>query len=168
MRRIAAAALSATAFAPFGHVIEAAGDASGANQGRARRFDLAFDLGKADPRAMRLGSSIYRIRRSGLPFRLVLVERHPLSPQLFFPNRGARFLVCACPKRADGAPDLAQLAAFVGDGRQGIVWNRGVWHSPLAALDEDANFLMQQWQAGDALDCEEWPLPEPIEVEVAT
>lgn len=165
MRRIPAAPLTAAGFAPFGHVVEAAGAAGEANQGRARRFDLPFDFAGADPRAPRLGSAIYRLRASTLPFRVVLVERHPLSPQLFFPNACGRFLAAACPDGADGRPDLARLAAFVGARHQGIVWRRGVWHSPLAALDDDGDFLMQQWQGGGALDCEEWPLTEPIAIE---
>lgn len=165
MRTITAAALDAVGFAPFGRVIEAHGSSSGANQGRAQRFDAPLDLACADARAPRLGASIYRIRASTLPFRLLLVERHPLSPQLFFPNSGARFLVCACPSAADGSPDTARLAAFVGRRDQGIVWHAGTWHAPLAALDADADFLMQQWQGAGPLDCEEWPLAEPVMIE---
>jgi ureidoglycolate lyase len=167
MRRIVAVPLSVAVFAPFGDVVEAHGDANDANQGRARRFDLPFDLGTADPRAPRLGTAIYRVRASAWPFRLVLVERHPLSPQLFFPNAAGRFLVCACPDAGDGVPDLDRVAAFVGTRHQGIVWRRGAWHSSLAALDTDGDFLMQQWQGGGALDCEEWPLPEPMLIEEA-
>ena len=137
-----AQALSAAAFAPFGQVIEAMGGASPANQGRAERFDTAIDMAGVDARAARLHTAIYRIRKSVLPFALKLVERHPLSPQLFFPNSGARFLVCACPARGNGAPDPGALRAFIGQRTQGIVWRTGVWHSPFAALDEDGDFLM--------------------------
>jgi hypothetical protein len=69
------------------------------------------------------------VLRSSLPFTLKVVERHPLSPQLFFPNSGERFLVCACPNLPDGTPDLASLQGFIGSCRQGIVWGAGVWHS---------------------------------------
>ncbi len=157
--------LTGAAFAPFGQVIEAVGDASTANQGRAQRFDTPLDMAGTDARAKRLQTAIYRIRPSALPFELKLVERHPLSRQLFFPNSGARFLVCACPTLGNGEPDLAGLRAFIGQRNQGIVWATGVWHSPLAALDADGDFLMQQWQCGGPLDCEERPLADSVFVE---
>lgn len=162
---IPAVTLSAAAFAPFGQVIEATGGSSGANQGRAERFDTSFDLASTDPRAPRLHTAIYRIRESTLPFELKLVERHPLSPQLFFPNSGKRFLICACPNLPDGEPDLAALCAFIGQRSQGIVWHAGVWHSPFAALDADGDFLMQQWQGAGLLDCEERTFPTSIMID---
>ncbi len=160
-----AARLTSDGFAPFGRVIQVDGDSTGANQGRADRFDIPIDLGQIDLRTVRLATSIYRVRRSALPFELWLVERHPLSPQLFFPNSAKRFLVCACPNLPDGEPDLSLLRAFVGDSTQGIVWRAGVWHAPFAALDTDGDFLMQQWQGAGALDCEERPLLDPIMIE---
>ncbi|MBL8386092.1 MAG: ureidoglycolate lyase [Burkholderiales bacterium] len=163
-RTIRAALLTAAAFAPFGRVLEAGGHASTANQGRAERFDTALDLATHDARASRLHSAVYRIAQSSLPFTVTVIERHPLSPQLFYPNSGAGFLVCACPVRTDGEPDLSALQAFIGTRAQGIVWNAGVWHSPLAALGENADFLMLQWQCGGPLDCEERHLPVAISV----
>jgi ureidoglycolate lyase len=165
--------LTASAFAPFGQIIEAQGDSSEANQGRAQRFDAPLDMAlpdnglddRAAPHAMRLHTAIYRIRKSALPFELKLVERHPLSQQLFFPNSGARFLVCACAALGNGEPDLRTLRAFVGQRTQGIVWRKNVWHSPFAALDADGDFMMQQWQCGGPEDCEERPLGVPIMIE---
>lgn len=161
MTNLRAIALTDTAFAPFGDVIEALGGSNAANQGRAERFDAPLNLANTDPRVPRLHTAIYRIKQSALPFELKLVERHPLSSQLFFPNSGARFLVCACTNLADGEPDLTTLQAFIGARHQGIVWRQGTWHSPFAALDADGDFLMQQWQGAGALDCEERPL-EPF------
>ena len=161
MTTLRATALTSAAFAPFGDVIEALGGSNAANQGRAERFDAPLNLANTDPRVPRLHTAIYRIKQSTLPFELKLVERHPLSSQLFFPNSGARFLVCACANLADGEPDLTTLQAFIGARHQGIVWRQGTWHSPFAALDADGDFLMQQWQGAGALDCEERPL-EPF------
>ena len=159
-----AAPLTAAAFVRFGQVLEAGGDAASANQGRAARHDLEADIGFADARATRLHTAIYRIRQSALPCTLTVIERHRLSPQLFFPNSGARFLVCACPALDDGEPDLDSLQAFIGQHAQGIVWRAGVWHSPFAALDADGDFLMQQWQCGGADDCEERYVESPITI----
>ncbi len=155
------APLSAAAFARFGQVLQAGADAASANQGRAARHDLQADIGVADARATRLHTAIYRIRHSVLPFALTVIERHPLSPQLFFPNSGTRFLVCACPALEHGEPDLDALHAFIGQHSQGIVWRAGVWHSPFVALDTDGDFLMQQWQCGGVEDCEERAL-DPV------
>lgn len=165
MQSIQAKALSAAAFVAFGDVIEALGRSTAANQDRAQRFDAPLDMARVDARianTARLHTAIYRIKQSALPFELKLVERHPLSPQLFFPNSGEGFLVCACPNRADGSPDLSALRAFTGQRTQGIVWRTGVWHSPFAALDADGDFLMQQWQCGGPDDCEEVTLAAPI------
>ena len=160
-----AVTLDAARFAPFGQVIEAAGDPSAANQGRAQRFDTMIDLAPRDARAARLHTAVYRVLCSRLPFTLKVVERHPLSPQLFFPNSGERFLVCACPNLPDGDPDLASLQGFIGTCRQGIVWAAGVWHSPFAALGAGGDFLMQQWLSGSPLDYEEHHLAAPVAVQ---
>ena len=168
MQSIQAQALSGAAFAPFGDVIEALGASTAANQDRAQRFDAPLDMARVDARianTARLHTAIYRIKQSALPFELKLVERHPLSPQLFFPNSGEGFLVCACPNHADGSPDVTALHAFIGQPTQGIVWRAGVWHSPFAALGADGDFLMQQWQCGGPQDCEEAALAAPIMIQ---
>lgn len=155
-------ALESAAFARFGTVIEAGAAPVPANQGRAARHDVACDLAGHDACATRLHAAVYRIAPSALPFAITVMERHRLSPQLFFPNIAARFLACACPTRADGEPDLEGLAAFVGRPTQGLVWNAAVWHAPLVALDSAGDFLMQQWQCGGPDDCEERKLGQPL------
>jgi ureidoglycolate lyase len=164
MVEVSAQPLDATAFAPFGQVIAVRGASAAANQGRAQRFDAGIAFSSADARAHRLCTAVYRIRQSVLPFDLTVVERHPLSQQLFFPNSGARFLACACGVLPDGEPDLSSLRAFMGEHAQGIVWHQGVWHSPFVALDADGDFLMQQWQCDGPLDCEERTLAAPMRI----
>jgi ureidoglycolate lyase len=156
-----AAPLTAGAFARFGQVIEAAGAGAAANQGRATRIPLALDLA-ADPRATRAAAAIYRIVPSPLPFSMGVVERHPLSAQLFFPNRAARFLVCTLDSLPDGEPDLPSARAFIGQASQGIVYRAGVWHGPLVALEAAGDFLMQMHECGGPQDCEERALVAPI------
>ena len=142
MRTLRAAPLTHAAFARSGSVIEAGSDAVTANQGRARRFDLALDLAPTDQRAARLASALYSIEASSLPYAVRVIERHPLSPQFFFPGRAGRFLVCVFDSRDDGEPDLERGYAFIGNPAQGIVYRAGVWHGPL--------------------DCEERALATPI------
>ena len=161
MPTLTAAPLTQAAFARFGSVIEAGRESAAVNQGRGRRFAVALDLA-ADPRAQRLAGALYSIEASSLPFTLGLIERHPLSPQLFFPNRAGRFLVCVFDALADGEPDLAAAHPFIGSARQGIVYRSGVWHGPLVALDAPGAFLMQMWQCDGPLDCEERALGKPL------
>ena len=155
MTELSPAPLTQAAFARFGTVIKAGGESAAVNQGRGRRFDLALDLAAADPRALRLVSAIYSIEASSLPFTLGVIERHPLSPQLFYPTRAGRFLVCVLDAQADGEPNFDTAHAFVGSAPQGIVYRAGVWHGPLVALDTPVDFLMQMWQCDGPLDCEE-------------
>ena len=166
MTALSPAPLTQAAFARFGTVIEVGGESAAVNQGRGRRFDLALDLAVADPRAARLVSAIYSIAASSLPFTLGVIERHPLSPQLFYPNRAGRFLVCVFDAQADGEPDFDAAHAFVGSAAQGIVYHPGVWHGPLVALDTPADFMMQMWQCDGPLDCEERILAVSFSVRV--
>ena len=159
-----AAPLTQAAFARFGSVIEAGRESAAVNQGRGRRFDLALDLAPTDRRAARLASALYRIEASSLPFAVRVIERHPLSPQFFFPGFAGRFLVCVFDSGDDGEPDLDRACAFIGQRAQGIVYRAGVWHGPLVALDVPAGFLMQMWQCDGPLDCEERILATPFGV----
>ncbi len=164
MTTLTAAPLTQATFARFGSIIEAGGEVAAVNQGRGRRFELALDLAAADPCAHRLVSAIYSIEASKLPFSVCVIERHPLSPQLFFPNRAGRFLVYVFDARADGEPDFDAAHAFIGSAAQGIVYRAGVWHGPLVALDTPGEFLMQMWQCDGPLDCEERTLNKPLTV----
>lgn len=162
MRTLRATPLTHAAFARFGSVFEAGNEAVAANQGRARRFDLALDMAPADRRAARLASALYRIEASSLPFAIRVIERHPLSPQFFFPGHVGRFLVCVFDSGDAGEPDLDRACAFIGHRVQGLVYRAGVWHGPLVALDVPGDFLMQMWQCDGPLDCEEQTLETPF------
>jgi len=162
MRTLRAAALSGHAFARFGTVIEAGAASVPVNQGRGRRFDLAPDAGQDDPLTGRPASAIYRLAPSTLPFAVHVIERHPLSTQLFYPNRAARFLVCVFASLPGGEPDGASAQAFVGVAHQGVIYRAGTWHGPLVALDAPGDFLMQMRESGGPLDCEERHLDTPL------
>ncbi|QQP92162.1 ureidoglycolate lyase [Skermanella sp. TT6] len=162
---IAARPLDPAAFAPFGEVIQAGlGTVSRVNDGRADRFDgvgrLERSMGDTAPTI-----AVYRIDASDLPHRVPLLERHPLSSQLFVPMNAARYLVVAVPSDADGLPVPERAEAFLAAGNQSINYRPGVWHCPLVALDRPADFVMVMGRAFDAsADCEFFDLPEPIAV----
>jgi ureidoglycolate lyase len=137
--RIAAAPLTAAAFAPFGDVIEAAGTPSFTfNAGMADRF---HDLARAEATGdgARLGVSLARARPYALPLTFDLVERHPLGSQAFVPLGPDPFLVIVAPD-AGGTP--GRPGAFLTAPGQGGNYLRNVWHGVLTPLDRAAAFLI--------------------------
>ncbi len=87
------------------------------------------------------------------PIALRLLEKHPLSTQMFVPMNARRYLVVV----AEGidAPDLSTLAAFVADGSQAITYHPGAWHHPMIALDDVIDFVCVVFDDGSASDCVE-------------
>lgn len=121
--------LTATAFAPFGDVIEVKGAPDKIiNQGLCgRHHDLArleFDGGHA-------GISLFDAEPRALPYRLEMMERHPLGSQAFIPLNPAPFLVIVAAD-AGGAP--ATPRAFLTAPGQGINLLRNTWHGVLTPL----------------------------------
>ncbi len=136
-REIVPRPLTAEAFAPFGDVLEAAGQPDRIiNQGLCgRHHDLAaleFDGGRA-------GISLFDARPRSLPYRLDMVERHPEGSQAFLPMAMAPFLVVVAAD-GDGAP--TQPLAFLTSPGQGVNYARGVWHGVLTPLIEPGLFAV--------------------------
>ena len=147
--------LDAKSFAPFGGVFSFAGEHTRVNQGRGTRTNLGLDSHTHDARATRLQSALYRLQPSRLPFTVTILERHPLSAQLFLPLRVGHYLIVVCGSGPDGWPDVATACAFTGNATQAIQYHAGTWHAPLVSLDQPGEFLMQLWESDTALDCEE-------------
>ncbi len=167
------APLTKAAFVPFGDVIEAEGARRiEINDGMCTRFhDLAaLDLTEAGGRPL---VSLFRSRAWALPLALRLLERHPLSSQAFVPLGSEPFLVAVAPPGE--TPRAESVRVFRTDGRQGVNLRRGVWHHPLIALAEGAEFLVIDRGAGDEAgdetgdeNCDIYRLdhlPEPLVVE---
>ncbi|MDP2341759.1 MAG: ureidoglycolate lyase [Deltaproteobacteria bacterium] len=164
MREVQAVPLSVAAFAPYGSVVSAGLRAGqSANQGTAVRFDFCAPLTSSRPQA-RGNLAVFRSTKKTLPFEVKLLEKHPCSTQAFLPMVCARFLVCVAPARADGTPDDDALLAFVCGPGQGISYDVGVWHHPIIALDDDADFAMVAFEDGSPLDCVEHPLAHSVVV----
>jgi ureidoglycolate lyase len=163
-RRIRVEPLTAQGFAPFGEVISARGaEGRATNLGTATRIDWAARLESTRPMA-RPDLAMFRCAPQALPIVVRLLERHPHSTQAFLPLKGARWLVCVASDAADGLPDTAGLRAFVGRAGQGVNFRRGLWHHPMLALGEPAEFAMLAWEDGTAGDVEEHRLTEAVEV----
>ena len=148
---IRAVSLTASAFAPFGEVIEVPPAADDGN----RRFD---DLARLETDAD--GAPMVSLLRLGkgvtLPLALAKLERHPLGSQAFLPFGTLRFLVIVAA--GTESPDLASLRAFVTDGAQGINYRPGVWHAPMSPLAPGVLTVIDRKGPGD--NCEFFALDD--------
>jgi ureidoglycolate lyase len=155
--------LTPEAYAPYGDVLMVAprGEPGApANQGTARRYDRLAAIENLRPATATLNVAAFRCApRRAWPMDLELLEAHPASTQVFVPMRVARYLVVVARGGAT-APDLGTLAAFVAHGAQGVSYRPGVWHHPMIALDDDADFLCLVHEDGSPGDCVVAALPE--------
>lgn len=152
--------LTATAFAPFGEVIETAGRTPlPINEGHTERFaDLAaLDLGRAGGRPC---LSLYRTRPKESA--LMAMERHRLGSQSFFPLSGRPYLVVVAPP---GDFEPTALHAFLAGPMQGVSYRAGTWHHYSLALDAPSDFLVID-RAGPNSDCDEVRLDPPVRIEI--
>lgn len=152
--RLTARPLTAAAFAPFGHVTDAAGSGE-----RAALPGIANLRPAAPPR---LGW--FHAPASRLPLTTTVMERHRFSSQCFVPEADARWLLVA-PHAADGGPDIARALAFVATGAQAVTYAPDAWHHPLVALDRPARFAVLTFLDGSADDDEFVTLAAAIEIE---
>ena len=151
--------LTSERFAPFGDVIESVVDRTAAmNAERFERFDDLCKLDMADDG--RVAVSIARCRvATALPYRLDMVERHPLGSQAFVPLGPSRMIVVVAPP--EESVEASDLRAFVTNGRQGINYHRGTWHMPLIAFASGEEFLIID-RAADQPNCDMHSLDEPV------
>ncbi|WP_210529204.1 ureidoglycolate lyase [Rubellimicrobium arenae] len=150
--------LTAAAFAPFGDLLEVAGAPDRLiNQGLCGRFHdrarLDFDGGRA-------GISLFDAQPRELPYRLEMVERHPLGSQAFLPMTQHPFLVIVAEGH-DAAP--GRIRAFLTAPGQGINLHRGIWHGVLTPLHAPGLFAVVD-RIGEGQNLEEYWLPEPVTV----
>jgi ureidoglycolate lyase len=151
-------------FAAYGDVIESTElDRAAMNAARFERFDDLCTVDMAG--AGRVAVSIARCRvATSLPYRVDMVERHPLGSQAFVPLSPARMIVVVAPPEESVEAD--DLRAFVTNGRQGINYHRGTWHMPLIAFEPGQEFLIID-RAGGEPNCDEHMLDEPVMLEEA-
>ncbi|WP_299362256.1 ureidoglycolate lyase [uncultured Paracoccus sp.] len=146
--------LQATAFAPFGQVIEAVGPPDRLiNAGRCGRH---HDLARLDI-ADRAGISVFRSESVTLPYRFDLVERHPLGSQAFLPMTEHPFLVIVAPDLGDRPGD--PLAFLTAPG-QGVNIGRNVWHGVLTPLADPGLFAVAD-RCADGPNLQEHVYPAP-------
>lgn len=154
-RDIIAQPLTAEAFAPFGEVLEAAGEPDRLiNQGQCGRH---HDLARIDFGDGRAGISVFNAVPRGLPLAVEMVEHHPQGSQAFLPMAQAPFLVVVAPDE-NGVPGTPQ--AFLAAPGQGVNYRRNVWHGVLAPLAAPGLFAVVD-RIGDGPNLEEHWFAEP-------
>ena len=157
-RQILTEPMTATAFAPFGDLLDCAGDPDKLiNQGLCGRYHDRASLDFADGRA---GISLFKAELRSLPYTLDLLERHPLGSQAFVPMSHDPFLVIVAPDN-DGKPGTPR--AFLTQAGQAINFHRNTWHGVLTPLSGSGLFAVTD-RIGDGTNLQEHWLDTPYEV----
>ena len=144
--------LTAVGFAPFGDVIELKGSPDKIiNQGLCGRH---HDLARVESDAAgHIGISLFDAEPRALPYRLEMMEGHPLGSQAFLPLTPTSFLVIVA---ADDGGKPARPRAFLTAPGQGINLLRNTWHGVLTPLSAPGIFaVVDRIGPGDNLE-EHW------------
>jgi ureidoglycolate lyase len=153
--------LTAAAFAPFGDLIDVLGPPTRLiNAGMCGRHHDLARLSFAPEAAGRAGISLFAAEARALPYRLDLLERHPLGSQAFLPLDGVPFLVTVA-EDAGGHP--VRLRAFLTAPGQGVNLLRNTWHGVLAPIGGAGRYAVVD-RVGEGANLEEYPLPRPLTV----
>ncbi|MEN0001796.1 MAG: ureidoglycolate lyase [Pseudomonadota bacterium] len=136
---IEAQPLNAQAFAPFGEIIEAAGEPDKLiNQGLCGRFHDRATFQVLDEEGT-IGLSLFDAEPRPLPYTLDMVERHPLGSQCFIPMTEKPFLVIVA-RDENGKP--ATPEAFVTAPGQAVNFFANTWHGVLTPLFAPGRFAV--------------------------
>jgi len=108
------------------------------NHGNTQKFpDLAKLTAAAGGRTQ---FSVYRSKPIDLPFRIRLLERHPLGSQAFYPLHGRPFPVIVAA--VDGVPAADTIRVFLTNGQQGVNIRAGVWHHYQLSLEQESDYVV--------------------------
>lgn len=165
---VGARLLDPAPYAPYGGVVMASprGEPGTiANNGTARRFDRLAELVSLRPHATPNLSLFRATPNPERPVPIRMLEKHPMSTQLFVPMNATRYLVVVA--RGGERPDVGTLSAFVARGKQAITYAPGVWHHPIIALDNEIDFACLVWEDGGADDCVAKSLSEEVRVDLS-
>lgn len=129
--------LTEEAFAPFGDVLEVAGDPDKIiNQGLCGRHHDLAQLDFADGKA---GISLFNAQARSFPIALDMMERHPDGSQAFIPMTHTPFVVVVAADD-NGKPDHPH--AFLTQAGQGVNYHRNTWHGVLTPISTPGLFAV--------------------------
>ena len=153
-RSLTAEPITQAAVAGLAEVIEASGSPDKLiNQGLCGRFHdrATLDINGA------AGISVFNSQSFALPFRLEMMERHPLGSQAFLPMQAGEYLVVLAADNG-GTPDVPR--AFIAGAGQGVNIGRNVWHGVLCPLSDPGLFMVVD-RVSDGPNLEEHWFEEP-------
>lgn len=150
--------LTVEAFAPFGDVLDCAGEPDKIiNAAKCGRYHDRAQLDFGDGRA---GISLFNAEPRSLPYTLDLLERHPHGSQCFVPMSEHPFLVIVAPD--EGGTPGTPLAFLTAPG-QAINFHRGTWHGVLTPLHAPGLFAVID-RIGEGANLEEVHLDPPYTI----
>lgn len=162
MKSVIATPIERARYAPYGSLVVAGAreSARSANHGTAEAWDALAVIESRRGSEARCTASLFRCHpwTGGDVIAVRRLERHPDSTQMFAPMRARRFLVIVA--LGGEQPDLTTLDAFVVEGPCAITYAPGVWHHPMIALDEAADFVNALFADGTEGDCHEVQIDE--------
>ena len=159
---IRAQALTREAFRPFGDVLETDGNHSQMiNFGNTQKFSKLAKVTTGDDGFAQL--SIYRSTAIEMPFRIRLMECHPLGSQAFYPLHQRPFPVVVA--RAGDVPAPEDLRVFLTNGRQGLNLYTGVWHHYQLTLGQESDYLVVD-RGGNGNNYREHQLSEEVWLDI--
>ena len=154
-------ALTAEAFKPYGDVIELREDNEilKINYGKTQRHhNLAkVDVGDAEGYPL---INLFESENVTLPFRIEVMERHPLGSQAFIPL-GENPYVVVVGEAGEFCPD--RLQAFLASPKQGVNYHNGTWHHFCLALNASSVFAVVD-RGGEGDNCDEVRIAEDHEL----
>lgn len=155
---LTAQALSAEGFKPFGDVIEADFQSEkhfSINGGLIERFNDLADVDVAQHGGHPLINLAICNHATEFPYKIPLMERHPLGSQAFIPMDDTPMIIAVAPAGDTIIPESIQ--AFISNGQQGINYRPGIWHMPMSPLKIGIKMLMID-RGGPGHNCDESPL----------
>lgn len=153
---IVASPIDPASFAPFGMII-------GAPETAGERRIFSDSLPAVEGLALQF--HVNAVAPSAAPITVSLLERHPHAAQAFVPMDVSRYVVTVAPTGADGAPDLSGVVSLELPGTVGVIYNAGVWHAGVTALDRIAHFAVLMYRG--APDDDEFRAIHPITILIA-
>ena len=155
--------LSKANFADYGDVVEVKhhGDIRDSNYGMTKRYHDLANLDLLSDSGQPL-FNIFRTSPVVFPFKVKVIERHPLSSQLFFPLTSQPFLVLVA--RAETLPTPDSLKLFITNGSQGVNYKKNIWHHYLISLYQGADFIVVD-RGGKEKNCDEVFFDDDIVIE---
>ena len=132
--------LTSESFSEFGKVISVEDTPSIIiNEGFAKKHYNLCDMDANEKNGVST-LHIYIAKKREFPLTIHMLEKHPYFSQTFMPRSNKPFLVIVA--LGEDEPDLNTLKVFKTNGNQGVFYNRGIWHFPLASLEDDEQFIV--------------------------